>query len=271
MPVISKRGFLQLSVNAAAALGGCVCCSAASRAESDGCLLSQEEFDRIHPVGTTSYKIDGREEVILKSGIPELDIALVQTLVKLVDVFQVHPGFAFYDDGDSPNAYATNSTRLNGADGTVLQGLNDLRNAFKTYQHPDVAIATTLAHEFGHILQYKRRLFAVVNAGRSTKVRSEIQADFLAGYFIGLRKRERPSLPAAIAALSLYDIGSSDRDSRSHGTAKERGEAFEHGYDAGFRRAADLDTVVSERKRPRRSTLLPMKRCTGGPKGDVFT
>jgi hypothetical protein len=244
--VISKRAFLQVAANAAVAAGGCLCCSAAPRKENEGCLLSREEFERLHPVGAISYKVTGKEPLVLKSGIPELDLAIAQTLVKLVDVFQVHPGFAFYEDGDDPNAYATDNTRLNGADGTVLQGLNDLRNFFKTYQHPDVAIATTLAHEFGHILQYKRGLLKIVNLGRTTKVRSELQADYLAGYFIGLRKRERPSLPAAVAAMSLYDIGSRDVDTRSHGTPKERGQAFERGYDAGFRRVVDLDAVVRE-------------------------
>src|SRR5262249_35993307 len=44
-----------------------------------------------------------------------------------------------------------------------------------------------------------------VNAGQSTVKRSELQADYFAGYFAGHRKRERPTYPAAVVALAQHD------------------------------------------------------------------
>ena len=45
--------------------------------------------------------------------------ALARTRAKISDAFGVLPGFAYYDYYDSRNAYATERTRLNRADGTV--------------------------------------------------------------------------------------------------------------------------------------------------------
>jgi hypothetical protein len=47
----------------------------------------------------------GNEPIVSKSGNANSDMAPTQTLIKLVDEFKVHPGGAFYDDGDPPNAF----------------------------------------------------------------------------------------------------------------------------------------------------------------------
>src|SRR5262249_20329271 len=95
------------------------------------------------------------ETMIAKSGEREFDFALAQMLCRLAETFQVLPGFAFYDNSASPNCYATNRKRLERADGTVLIGLQYLKNCLAQPESPDANVAAVCAHEFGHIAQYK--------------------------------------------------------------------------------------------------------------------
>ena len=64
----------------------------------------------------------GTEAVIGSSGDRDFDFALAQTLARIADLFDVLPGFGFYDDYESKNAYATKAVRAKNADGTVLFG-----------------------------------------------------------------------------------------------------------------------------------------------------
>src|SRR4051794_34397434 len=102
------------------------------------------------------------------SGDAEFDFALAHTLVKIGAALQVLPGFAYYDDGDSPNALATKAKRLERADGTVLFGLRLLRHTRVELDHPEVAVTAICAHEFGHILQWKYGLHATLLKGQLT-------------------------------------------------------------------------------------------------------
>src|SRR5262249_33666638 len=121
------------------------------------------------------------------SGDPEFDYALAHTLVKIGAALEVLPGFAYYDDGDRPQAKATNVKRLARAAGTVLSGLRLLRQTRIELEHPEVAVTAVCAHEFGHILQYKTPgLLEALLEGQVTDKRVELHADFLAGYFAGI-------------------------------------------------------------------------------------
>jgi len=85
----------------------------------------------------------------------------------LVDTLALRPGFSFFNDGDQPNALATPAKLLpEGPDGTVLLGISLLNHElssgnitlFSSSRSLEIAypsIAIILAHEFGHILQYK--------------------------------------------------------------------------------------------------------------------
>ena len=199
-------------------------------------MLAADEVERVYPHGTATRLFStGNEPMIPHTGDRDFDLALAQSLAKLSDILQVSPGFAFYDDYDGPNAYATPAVRLNGADGTVLFGTAFLLEQIKTSEAPEVAIITICAHEFGHIVQFKHNLQArVLNGDRSVK-RAELHADFLAGYFVGMRRKERPSFPAAVAAMTQYNIGDNHFSSpQHHGTPKERGAAFVRGYETAF-------------------------------------
>jgi len=230
---------------------GCSRADTARTPHTFGCCLASEDVEAVYPNGTdTRMFFTGNEAMIPRSGDRDFDYALAQTLAKISDFFHVLPGFAYYDDYDSHNAYATERTRLNRADGTVLMGINLQRQLRAGHDHPDVAVAAVCSHEFGHILQYRHRLIERVNAGQSTVKRSELQADYFAGYYAGLRKKERPSYPAAVAAVTQGDFGDNNFRSRTHhGTEEERGNAVVRGFAAAYRENKSLDVAIEESSR----------------------
>jgi len=189
----------------------------------------------------------GHEKVYPNSGNPDLDFALAQTLSKIADEFGILPGFAYYDDYEGPNAFATPDVNreLRNPDGTVLFGKRLLKKLLALPENPDAAVVAVCAHEFGHILQIKRKLKARIIIGQRTNKRVELQADFFAGYYSGIRKREQPDFPAADFALTQYNFGDDDVDADDHhGTSAERSAAIERGFMASYRQRLLLDDAV---------------------------
>jgi len=211
-----------------------------------GCMLPPSETAVFFGSATESrLYVTGEEPMIPHSGDRDFDYALAQTLAKISTWFDVAPGFAYFDDSDSPNAYATHVVRSNGADGTVLFGQQLLHRLLKGDDNPDLAVACVCAHEFGHILQYKRELDGKVRAGQPTVKRVELQADLFAGYFAGLRKRERPSFPAAVFAMTQYNMGDDKiHFPEHHGTRDERAAAIVRGFELGYRDRRSLAETI---------------------------
>jgi hypothetical protein len=194
-----------------------------------GCALTMSETDNI--LG----HVTGKEPMILQSGDKDFDLALAQTLVKISDCLNVSAGFAYYDDYDGANAFASSQPRLSGADGTVLFGQRLLKKLMALPESPDAAVAAVCAHEFGHILQYKLGLDKDLSKGQSNVKRVELNADFFAGYFAGVRKRELPSFPAAVVAMTQYNSGDDMlKNPEHHGTSEERGKAIVKGYQTAY-------------------------------------
>jgi hypothetical protein len=193
------------------------------------------------------------------SGDRDFDFALAQTLVKIGAALNVLPGFAYYDDRSSPAAFATRETLLQRADGakvdgTVLFGRRLLSQTRVELESPEVAVTAVCAHEFGHILQtqcglYDRRssLHAALVKGEVTKRRVELHADFLAGYFAGIRKREKPDFPAAIFPVKLGSMGDNEFNKpEHHGTPAERAAAVVRGFKVAYEeRRGVFDAVRS--------------------------
>lgn len=219
--------------------GGLPCaCGAAERHDRNyGCTLKDDEVQTFFASATdTGLYINGSEPMIPKSGNKDFDLALAMTLAKISDILGATPGFAYYDDYDGLNAYATPRVRLNGADGTVLFGQRLLVRLMSGADNPDLSVAAVCAHEFGHILQYKHRLDEIVGAGQPTVKRIELQADFFAGYFAGVRKLDRPSFPAAVFAQTQFNFGDNMVNNKGHhGTPDERAAAIVKGFETAFR------------------------------------
>lgn len=227
-----------------AALGLCACgCGLAYAGVQRGLTLGCFVANYAESKGSIANK-----GFVKRSGDDHFDFALAQTLGLLSDSFSVRPGFRYYEDTPA-NALATTKNITGHPDGTVMMGLNLLRRLRTTSESPAVAVATVCAHEFGHILQFKHGLANIVNAGQFNVKRSELQADYFAGYFTGLRKKTRASYPAASAALTQYDMGDTEFFSRDHhGTPQQRGAAFVQGFKAakdgkGLRQAMDESTA----------------------------
>lgn len=212
------------------------CQTANSNPTRRSCLLTPDEAESVFERSTeTRLYVSGDEPMIPKSGNKNFDLALAQTLSKCATLFGVLPGFAYYDDYDGKNAYATTKIRTQRSDGTVLFGTNLLSELMAKPESPTVAVTAVCAHEFGHILQYKHGLMDTVLQGQRTVKRAELQADFFAGYFAGKRKRDKPNYPAAVVAATQSGYGDENFDDESHhGTNQERGEAVSQGFKSAY-------------------------------------
>jgi hypothetical protein len=168
------------------------------------------------------------------SGNRDFDRALAETLQVLSDRFFVLPGFAFFNEPGSPNAFACATRKLGRSDGDILFGRKLFREIMSHPERPEIGIVAVCAHEFGHIAQYKYDVYnRLVGLDRRVK-RLELHADFLSGYFAGLRKLQRPDFPAATFACTQFGFGDYTDDIDHHGTQDERGAAVVAGYRAGY-------------------------------------
>jgi hypothetical protein len=152
--------------------------------------------------------------------------------------FGVEPAFSFYDDGKLPNALATTECASAGCPhGTVMLGIELLKKEIRkrplSYSNHAFAI---LAHEFGHILQYKLRLRP------DGPWQMEPHADFMAGWMVARGLATPPGDPRLTiiqpleleeALASLYALGDRDIDTcKHHGQPDFRAAMVRAGYDA---------------------------------------
>ena len=211
-----------------------------------GCILAASDVSGVYPKNTPTTSAASTDAILLgSSGDRDFDKALAITLSRCVDVLGVLPGIAFFNDSASPNAYATNEIRLARADGTVLLGKTLLMQLLSSIEAPDACVAMICAHEFGHILQFKHGLNERLLRGQRTVKRVELQADFFAGYFAGIRKRERPNFPAAVFASTALRFGDHFTNHHSHhGTPAERADAVVRGFKSAYEERASLSEAI---------------------------
>ena len=227
-------------------LGSGMCRSAASSKRA-GCIIPAEHATNL--LGSTTGEqlfVTGKEPFLRSSGDRDFDYALAQTLAMISETLAVLPGFAFSDDADTWNASATSARSLSRSDGTVLFGLALLHSLLEQREYPDVAVAAVCAHEFGHILQFKHDLIRTLQGWDTTVRRVELHADFLAGYFAGIRKARRPTFPAVVFATTAHRFGSFDGNGANfHGTPEERAAAAVQGFQAAFRDRHSLTEAIA--------------------------
>ncbi len=201
-------------------------CPCHSKENLSGCSISIQAARRYLTGDSSTSSPLG--SVVTRSGNSDFDFAAAQTLSKLTDLFGVLPGFLYFKE-DSKNAFATNGRLMNATDGTILFGRDLLFDILAAAEGPDAIFSGICAHEFAHILQFKKGLD--LNKGQATAKRGELHADFLAGYFAGVRKSERPSFPAAVIAVAHGNFGDFDfNHPQHHGTPAERSEAVVQGF-----------------------------------------
>ena len=150
-------------------------------------------------------------------------------------MFDETPGFGFYDDSAGPNAIATTERHVRGTWGTVAFGRILFRELLSRFDDQGMAVMTTVAHEFGHIAQYRSGVMPRLDRAHHTVKYCELHADALAGYYLGVRKRENPDISLWASGRSLYEIGDFEfNDPNHHGTPAERVAAAEAGFEMGL-------------------------------------
>ncbi|MEZ5844211.1 MAG: hypothetical protein R3D27_10850 [Hyphomicrobiaceae bacterium] len=134
------------------------------------------------------------------------------------------------------NAFATpEHTDISGTWGTIGFGTTLFRRELEHYDVKGGTIVAIIAHEFGHIWAMRAGIIDKINEGQPTVKRTELHADFLAGYFLGTRKRAAPNISLQAAGDLFHRIGDHNTDSRDHhGTPDERVAAAEEGFKVGF-------------------------------------
>lgn len=223
----------------------CACHANIDSSRVFGCHIPEDEANSFFEKTTTAQMFaQGTESIEPRSGNPQLDRALAQTLARLAQTFDVLPAFAYYRDDGSPNALATPERLLERADGTVLFGLAMLQDLLRRPQHPDASVVAVCAHEFGHIVGYKTGLIRQLAPNQRNPFRAEQHADYIAGFFAGLRARERPDFPAAIFAVTQREFGGTTRG--THGTGEERAAAVVEGFKASYERRLSASDGIQQ-------------------------
>lgn len=158
------------------------------------------------------------------SGNLELDNANQREGLALIQKFGVTPRGFFFDDSGAPNAFATNKVQNNfGPDGTIAMGLTLINSELSRDGGSGLAVPAIMAHEFAHIVQYKR------NSQLSIKEK-ELQADYLAGWYLGNRWIYTDT---RAAFQSFFEMGDYQFNSPNHhGTPKQRLSAIKAGFEA---------------------------------------
>lgn len=208
-------------------------------ATDDGCWIDAKLAKQLLGKTPQLYSFEGTgPNIIRASGNDLLDKALARALMRICRDLDVLPGFAFYD-GDG--AHATTEMRMDRADGTVLMGLGLLRKLLARPIHPDACVVAVCAHEFGHILQFKRGVNIRLRPSLEHPSKPvELHADFLSGYFSGLRKLNTPDYPAVVFAHVVSELSPSN----SHGSPQERSAAVEAGFISAVRDKLSLGAAI---------------------------
>jgi hypothetical protein len=224
---MDRRTFLQASLSGLLTYN-CSCARARATPTLHGCRMVANAGD---PLGVTLVE-------------PRTDMNRnhLQQKNRLIERFGVRPGMSYYDDGVRPNALADPRAIFpDGPDGTVLLGIN----FFDRYSKPALAqlentnqfgafflaIHTIIAHEFGHIIQYK--------AGMSPTGpwQMEPHADFMAGWSLkawGNMPSQMTERVLETAVREFFLMGDTDFNDRAHhGEPEFRAAMVRAGYESG--------------------------------------
>jgi hypothetical protein len=181
---------------------------------------------------TTSRAAD---KLILSSGDDETDHYLGRALLRLAREFEIYPGCVFIDDSDGPNAYAGREDRLPDTHGTVYLGTNLFKRMTTRFKDKGMAIIAVSAHEFAHIYQFWSGYFDELTQAQKNVRLAELQADYLAGYFLALSQLDYPDeFHLRNAGLFFESLGDAEFNSPDHhGTPDQRVDAIEAGHEYG--------------------------------------
>jgi hypothetical protein len=188
-----------------------------SRRVNMACALAAEEGED-----------GGGPRLLDSSGDPYLDqIFARETKMFMPPIFQVRPDCAFYDDGGSPNAFATTERMIGSGQGTVAFGVGLIQELKKKFSGRSQtlgvhAMGGVYGHEYGHIAQFSA---GIVVGG----AKQELHADFLAGWYTAIRNIQQAGIGVNFPEIAqqMFDIGDfAFTDRNHHGTPDQRVRAY---------------------------------------------
>lgn len=238
-------------------LGGCACCAGlpvpataqetlgkvvqgkvAGLAEIKGCFVDSNNANLVlganAALGRAATMPPEVTTMVRSSGNPDLDKSFDRALQRLAETFEVWPKVGFYDDGDAPNAMAMRYAVGTTHEFAVVFGRNYFTKMMQ-YDPSGITLLQTAAHEFAHVWVYQEGIFETIRGGQKTVKRVELHADFLAGYYLGVRKRDNPQAKFWAAGMRRWQSGDTEfHNVHHHGQPDERLAAAEAGFRLGF-------------------------------------
>jgi hypothetical protein len=161
------------------------------------------------------------------SGDESADRAMAIERKLLLREYRLRPGFFFLSGKGSSNAFADFETLEPDTYGTVAFGIDLMKSEVRRSggREYTVSIPAIMGHEFAHLLQHKS---GTVIGG----LNNELQADYLAGWYIG-RRSNVPMKESGLrdAVRSFFENGDYNfNDPLHHGTPEQRAAAVQEGY-----------------------------------------
>lgn len=160
------------------------------------------------------------------SGRTQIDDICVKEVASLNRLFEVEAAFGFFDDADGANAVAIQKAYDPARkDGTVLLGRRLAEQIARRHDKLlSVALIGVLAHEWGHIRQFKAGVQA------SWGVHYELSADYLAGWYLARMSLVGEDRMDEGSRL-FENLGDSQfMDEDHHGTPAQRSKMFAFAY-----------------------------------------
>ena len=171
----------------------------------------------------------GGGQLARTSGNQSFDAGFQREIALLNGAMGVYPSFFMLNDSGAPNAYANpQAMDPRFPDGTVAFGYTLMLSEWRAASAggTNFSIPTIMAHEFGHIAQFK------AGFKLPTKL-MELQADYIAGWYIGNRNGSDGWTSRALmdSLQSLFNKGDYNFNNPTHhGTPQERTSSFLTGF-----------------------------------------
>ncbi len=260
--MLDRRQFL-------ATTSACACCTIGPPTEGlapalpdkdGGCGVPADQIKRVFPKILSVHELAESRQAFHSAfggGASARDAALVKAIGRLSASFEIAPKFGFFDDREfapAGNALAWRPDTKERPNGAVTFGIV-LFDRLMSEDPIGASVLAVLAHEFGHVALYMSGKEAEVREGRPTAKRVELHADFLAGYYLGVRKREAAGVSLYNAGRLIWSIGDQAFDSKHHhGTRAERNAAAEAGFKVGHGSAPPIREAFERATRYIRTT-----------------
>lgn len=171
----------------------------------------------------------GARKRVSSSGDGQFDAAVRAEAKLLNRIFNVAPVFSFHEDGKEAEALALSD----GKQTTVLLGLSLIKELLRQPgPRGHSTIIGVLAHEWAHAYQYERA------ALQEQKFMMETHADFMAGWYFGIKKTSgvvQIDPVAFSAALYKWGYQGAYFDANQYGSPARRAAAMQAGFKSGSR------------------------------------